>query len=80
MADSEFNEQIKLNKLLILSFSLEITNFKDRLLFSSSVGIKSKTVGLITRVYFGISISEVAETKTRLFSFDNLLIIKDICS
>ena len=32
-------------------------------------------VGLITRVYFGISISDVAETKTRLFSFVNFPII-----
>ena len=37
-------------------------------------------VGLTTRVYLGISTSEVAETRTRLFSFDSFPIINDICS
>jgi hypothetical protein len=40
----------------------------------SSSGIKSKTVGF-KPAYFGISISDVADTKTRLFNLFNLEMI-----
>src|SRR6478672_5771989 len=81
MADCDLKEQIRLNKVPILSLSLEMTIFMDKLDSSSLCsGIKSRIVGLTTLVYFGISISEVAETKTRLLILANLAMIKDICS